>query len=203
MGTTSSAPAPTLACSSAPSSRSSSPSPASAPPSRCTRWSRQNEAVALGFVATRTFEACMIFIGVVSLLSLMTLRQELAGATGANGAALVVTGASLVATYNWTFMLGQTLMPGFNALLLGSLMYRSGLVPRIIPSMALIGAPLLIAAVFLTLFGVLNQGSTLQAVGALPVAAWEFSLGVWLAEGLESSPITAEMIAPGTQTTRA
>ena len=114
---------------------------------------RQNEGVALGFVAARVLEAAMIFTGVVSLLSLVTLRQDLGGAAGANAAALVTTGASHVAIYNGTFLLGQTLMPGINALLLGSLMYRSRLVPRIIPVIGLIGAPLLITAVIATLFG--------------------------------------------------
>src|ERR1035441_716207 len=92
----------------------------------------------------------MIFTGVISLLSLVTLRQDLGGAAGANAAALVTTAASHVAIYNWTFLISQTLMPGINALLLGSLMYRSRLVPRVIPVMGLIGGPLLIAAVIPT-----------------------------------------------------
>ena len=114
---------------------------------------RQNEGVALGFVAARVLEAGLIFTGVVSLLSLVTLRQDLGGAAGANAAALVTAGASHVAVYNWTFLLGQTLMPGINALLLGSLLYRSRLVPRVIPVIGLIGGPLLIVAVIATLFG--------------------------------------------------
>ena len=113
---------------------------------------RQNEGVALGFVAARVLEAAMIFTGVVSLLSLVTLRQDLGGAAGAN-AALVTIAASHVAIYNWTFLLSQSLMPGINALLLGSVLYRSRLVPRIIPVLGLIGAPLLICAVIATLFG--------------------------------------------------
>ncbi len=75
----------------------------------------------------------MILTGVVSLLSLVTVRQDLGAAAGANAAALVTTGASHVAVYKWTFLLSQSLMPGINALLLGSLLYRSRLVPRIIP----------------------------------------------------------------------
>src|ERR1700761_1344497 len=82
---------------------------------------RQNEGFALGFVAARVLEAAMIFTGVLSLLSLVTLRHDLGGAAGANAAALVTTGASHVAVYNWTMLLGQTLMPCINALLLGSL----------------------------------------------------------------------------------
>jgi hypothetical protein len=156
---------------------------------------RQNEGVALGFVAARVLEAGMIFTGVVSLLSLVTLRQ--AGATGANAAALVTTAASHVAVYNWAFLLGQSLMPGINALLLGSLVYRSRLVPRIIPVVGLIGAPLLICTVIATLFGGLKLGS--PELAALPVAAWELSLGLWLVvKGFKPSPITTGMTATDT-----
>ena len=160
---------------------------------------RQNEGVALGFVAARVLEAVMIFTGVVSLLSLVTLRQDLGGAAGANAAALVTVGASHVAVYNWTFLLSQTLMPGINALLLGSLMYRSRLVPRVIPVMGLIGGPLLIIAVFATLFGQHSSLTGLAGLPVIPVAAWEFSLGVWLVvKGFRPSPITAEMTAAST-----
>jgi Domain of unknown function (DUF4386) len=159
---------------------------------------RQNEGVALGFAAARVLEAGMIFAGVVSLLSLVTLRQDLGGAAGANAAALVTTAASHVAVYNWTFLLGQTLMPAINALLLGSLMYRSRLVPRIIPLLGLIGAPILIASVISTLFRADHQ-ITVLALGFLPVAVWEFSLGVWLVvKGFRPSPITTAMTAADT-----
>jgi hypothetical protein len=156
---------------------------------------RQNEGVALGFVTTRVLEAGMIFTGVVSLLSLLTLRQDLGGAAGANAASLVTTAASHVAVYKWTFLLSQSLMPVINALLLGSLMYRSRLVPRVIPMMGLIGAPILLASVIATMFRTDHQ-ITVLALGFLPVAAWEFSLGVWLAvKGFRPCPITAEIAA--------
>ena len=159
---------------------------------------RQHEGLALGFVTARVLEGAMIFTGVVSLLSLVTLRQDLGGATGANAAALVTAGASHVAVYKWTFLLSQTLMPGINALLLGSLMYRSRLVPRIIPVLGFIGAPLLIASVVTTLFRTDHQ-ITVLAMGFLPVAVWEFSLGVWLVvKGFKPSPITAAMDAAST-----
>jgi hypothetical protein len=155
---------------------------------------RQNEGVALGFVAARVLEAVMIFTGVVSLLSLVTLRQDLGGA---NAATLVTIGASHIAVYNWTFLLSQSLMPAINALLLGSLMYRSRLVPRVIPVLGLIGAPLLICTVITTLFGGFKLGS--PELAALPVAAWELSLGLWLVvKGFRPSPITAEMTAAST-----
>jgi hypothetical protein len=158
---------------------------------------RQNEGAALGFVAARVLEAVMIFTGVVSLLSLVTLRQDLGTAAGANAAALVTAGAAHVAIYNWTFLLSQSLMPGINALLLGSLLYRSRLVPRVIPVIGLIGAPFLICTVIATLFGGMKLGS--PEFAAFPVAAWELSLGLWLVvKGFRPSPITAAIDAAST-----
>ena len=135
---------------------------------------RQNEGVALGFVGSRTLEAATIFAGVVSLLSVVTLRQ--AGA----GAGALVTGQALVGLYDWTFLLGQSLMPAVNALLLGSLLYQSRLVPRVLPVLGFIGAPLLVASTMATLFGANEYGSGLSGLAALPIAVWEFSLGVYL-----------------------
>jgi hypothetical protein len=153
---------------------------------------RQNEGMALGFVAVRTLEAAMIFTGVVSILSLVHLRQDLGAAGAADPGSLFTTGASLVATYNGTFLLGQTLMPCMSAVLLGTLMYRSGLVPRAIPLMGLIGAPLLITSTIAVLFGIIEPISAWSAIATLPVALWELSLGFWLTfKGFKPSPITA------------
>jgi hypothetical protein len=158
---------------------------------------RQNEGFALGFVTARVIEAGLIFTGVLSLLSLVTLRQDLGGTAGANAASLVATGASHVAIYKWTFVLGQNLMPAINALLLGTLMYRSRLVPRILPVIGLIAGPLLIASVIATMFGGIKLGSPI--IAGLPVAAWELSLGLWLVvKGFRPSPITAGMDAAST-----
>jgi hypothetical protein len=161
---------------------------------------RQNAGMALGFVASRTLEAAMIFTGVASLLSLVTLHQDLGSSTGANAASLVTIGASHIATYNWAFTLGQSLMPGINALLLGTLMYRSGLVPRVLPVIGLIGAPLHITAVVLTMFGVIDRIGSVAALAALPIAVWEFSLGVYLVvKGFKPCPITDAINAASTR----
>jgi hypothetical protein len=149
---------------------------------------RQNEGVALGFVGSRTLEAAIIVAGVVSLLSVVTLRQAGAGPDA------VATGQALVAMYDWTFLFGPGFMAAVNALLLGSLMYRSGLVPRIIPLAGLIGAPILLVSDTATLFGLWGQTSVPALIAVLPVALWEFSLGVWLVvKGFKPSPITADM----------
>ncbi len=149
---------------------------------------RQNQAAALGFVGSRTLEGAAIVAGVVALMSIVTLRQAGAGAAG------LVTGQALVANYNWFFLLGQSLMPVLNALLLGSLLYRSRLVPRILPLVGLIGAPLLLASDIAVMFGLWDRISTPSAILALPIAAWEFSLGIYLVvKGFKPSPITAGM----------
>jgi hypothetical protein len=153
---------------------------------------RQSEAAALGFVTTRLLEAAVIFVGVISLLSVVTLRSDLAGATGADASSLVTTGQALVAIRDWTFLLGPGLMAGLNALLLGYLMFRSGLVPRAIAILGLIAGPLMLASATGVLFGFFSQLSPVATIVALPVFFWELSLGVWLVvKGFKPSPITA------------
>jgi ABC-type enterochelin transport system permease subunit len=144
----------------------------------------------------------MIFTGGLSLLTLVHLRQGLGTAAGLDRDSLVTTGASLVSIYNGTLLLGQTLMPCLSAVLLGTLMYRSGLVPRAIPLVGLIGAPLLITSTIAAFFGVIPQLSAWSAIATLPVALWELSLGLWLTfKGFKPSPITAGMTAARTPPT--
>ncbi|HEX6552333.1 MAG TPA: DUF4386 domain-containing protein [Ktedonobacteraceae bacterium] len=145
---------------------------------------RQNEGVALGFVGSRVLEASTIFAGVASLLSVVTLRQ--AGA----GAGALVASQTLVALYDRTFFLGQSFIPAVNALLLGSLLYQSRLVPRVLPVLGFTGAALLVASDTGILFGLWGPMSSLAAIAALPIAIWEFSLGVYLVvKGFKPSPI--------------
>ena len=150
---------------------------------------RQNEAVALGLVGSRVLEAAGILAGVACLLTIVSLREAGAG----NGA--LVTGQALVALYDRINLLSQSLMPIVNDLLLGYLLYKSRLVPRVLPVLAFIGAPLLLVADAAVLFGVVERVSTLPAIAVLPVALFEFSLGVYLTvKGFRPSPITADMV---------
>jgi hypothetical protein len=135
---------------------------------------RQNETLALGFVGSRVVEAATILVGVGSLLTIVTLRQDGAGADA------MVIGDALVALYDRAFLLGQSTMPIVNALLLGTLMYQSRLVPRLLPVLGLIGAPLLLAANTGILFDLWDRTSAIPAIAFLPIAIWEFSLGVYL-----------------------
>jgi Domain of unknown function (DUF4386) len=148
---------------------------------------RQNEAMALGFIGSRVLEASTIFADVVCLLAIVTLRR--AGV----GAEALVTGKALVALYG-LFRLGQNLMPAVNDLLLGSLLYQSRLVPRVLPLLGFIGAPLLIANTIVVMFGITTGPIyVLTGIGVLPIALFEFSLGVWLTvKGFNASAIIAE-----------
>ncbi|WP_203230186.1 DUF4386 domain-containing protein [Segeticoccus rhizosphaerae] len=153
---------------------------------------RVSQTAALGFVTARLLETCLIFVGVISLLTIITLRTDVAGTAGANSAALVTTGHGLVAVYTWTFLLSQSLMPVACDLLLGYVLYRSGLVPRILPIVAFVGAPLLLASDIAVFFGAYPNVSPVAALAALPVAAFELSLGLWLiVKGFEPTPLTS------------
>jgi hypothetical protein len=149
---------------------------------------------ALGFVASRVLEASMIFVGVVSVLGVFTLRQEYAGS---DDTAAVTAAQSLVAIKDWTFLLGPGLLPAVNALCLATVLYRSRLAPRIIPIIGLAGAPILLASFAATLFGAYEQVSGPSLLAALPIAVWEFSLGVWLTvKGFRSSPAADTAVVP-------
>ena len=154
---------------------------------------RQNEGVALGYVTARVLESAVIMVGIFSVLSVMTLRQNFAGAAGADAAALVAVGRSLVAVHDWTFLLGPGFLAGLgNGMLLGYLMYRSGLVPRGMALLGLVGGPLLTAAMVAVLFGVFEAGSAWQAIATIPEFFWELSLGIYLiVKGFKPSPITS------------
>jgi hypothetical protein len=157
---------------------------------------RQNHAVALAYVTSRLLESALIMVGIVSVLSVVTLRQDFAGVTGTDTASLVIAGKSLVAIHDWTFLLGPTLLAGLgNGLLLGYLMYTSGLVPRRMVLLGLIGGPLVIIATVCVLFGVFKAGSSWQAIGTGPEFLWELSFGIYLiVKGFKPSPITTERI---------
>jgi len=125
---------------------------------------RQNEGVALGLVGSRVLEAAGILAGVACLLTIVSLREAGAG----NGA--LVTGQTLAILYDRINLLSQSLMPAVNDLLLGYLLYKSRLVPRVLPVLAFIGAPLLLVSDAAVLFGVVERVSALPAIATLPVA---------------------------------
>jgi hypothetical protein len=153
---------------------------------------RLNESLALGFVTTRMFEAAVIMVGVVSLLAVVAMRQDAGGTAGADQASLVTTGQALVAVRDYTFQFGPNICAALNALMIGTILYRSRLVPRLIPAMGLLAVlPLLMAGVA-TILGVTEQGSVWFAPGGALIFVWELSLGIYLTvKGFKPSALTA------------
>ncbi len=151
---------------------------------------RHNESLALGFVASRVLESGVIVMGIISVLSVVTLRKDFAGVAGTDVPSLLVAGKSMVAVHKWTFLLGPGVCAGVgNGLLLGYLMYRSGLVPRRMALLGLIGGPLLIASDLAVLFGAYKQTSGTAGVLTIPEFAWELSLGIYLiTKGFKPAP---------------
>jgi hypothetical protein len=162
---------------------------------------KHSERAALGFVTSRVIEATMIFVGVLAIMSVLTLRNDVAGTAGADDGSLLTIGRTLLAVHDWTFLIGPGLMAAVNGLCLGTVMYRSRLVPRIIPTIGLIGAPLLLISDIATLFGKWDQLDPKAAAFALPIAAWEFSLGIWMTfKGFQSPDTVAAEVAHTTPT---
>ncbi len=151
---------------------------------------KQNEGVALGLVASRILESSTIFVGVAFLLSVVTLRQAGAGADA------LVTSHVLVSLYDRIFLLGQSFMPAVNDLLLGFLLYQSRLVPRVLSLIGIVGAVPLVAGYIAVLFGLMGQHAPLEGLASLPVALFEFSLGVWLVvKGFKTTEASERILA--------
>jgi hypothetical protein len=147
---------------------------------------KQNESLALGLVASRILESSTIFSGVAFLLTIVSLRQ-----TG-TGADALVTAHALAALYDRIFLLGQSFMPAICDLLLGFMLFKSRLVPRGLSLIGIVGGPVLLVGYFAVMFGLIGQHTSLAGLSALPVALFEFSLGVWLVvKGFNRSTVTA------------
>lgn len=162
---------------------------------------RHHEATALGFLSGRLLEAAIIAVGMVSVLTVVTLRQDGAVA-GTDEAALIAVGQSLVAVHDWTFLVGPSFFLGANSLLLAYLVYRLRLAPRWIALLGIIGGPLVFVSALGVLFGLYS--ATTHAVSAVPVFAWEVSFAVYLiAKGFKPSTSTTDPTAPVLEETAA
>src|SRR6187551_514145 len=135
---------------------------------------RQSEELALGYVTARLFECTFILVGIVAVLGVVTLQQDVAGAAEGSVA------YTLAAIKDWTFLLGPGWVVGWgNGLILGYLMYASELVPRKMAWLGLVGGPLIIASGTAVLFGVDHPSGTLQGLATIPEFLWELSLGIY------------------------
>ena len=156
---------------------------------------KENESLAVGYVCFRLLEAILIIIGIICLLSIVTLSQEFAKEVAPNLSSFLTTGYLLVTIHNWTFLLGPNLALGSSTLMMSYFLYDSKLVPRFISVLGLAGGFLILACALLVLFGVFLQVSTWGAVLAIPVFAYEMSLAVWLiVKGFNSSTVYSSLV---------
>jgi uncharacterized protein DUF4386 len=135
---------------------------------------RQFEELSIGYVTARLFECTFILVGIVAVLGIVTLQQQVAGAAEGSVA------YTLAAIKDWTFWLGPGWVVGWgNGLILGYLMYKSGLVPRRMCWLGLVGGPLIVVSGTLVMFGVADGSGTLQGLATIPEFLWELSLGIY------------------------
>ena len=156
---------------------------------------RRFPALSLGFVTARVMESVFIGVGVLSVLTLVTMRQDFSGAVAGDAAGLAVTSQALVTLQEWTFNLGPGFVVGVgNGLILGYMMYRTGLVPRGLAMLGLVGGALIVLSGTAVIFGVTEAGSAAQVLASMPEFVWELSFGIYLiAKGFKPAAITAEM----------
>jgi hypothetical protein len=151
---------------------------------------RQNEILSLGYVTARIMECVFIAIGILMVLAIVQLRHD----AGTEAAALGGLAESLAAIKDLTFLLGPGFVVGIgNGLILGYLMYTSGLVPRGLAILGLIGGPLIILSGIGVMFDLYDAGGPVQGIATIPEFIWELGLGIYpLVWGFKSSAILAE-----------
>ena len=156
---------------------------------------RRFPVLSLSFVAARIMESVFIAVGILAVVTLVTMRQDFSGAA-ADSSALAATSHALVTLQEWTFNLGPGVVVGVgNGLILGYMMYRTGLVPRAMAMLGLIGGPLIVLSGTAILLGVIEAGSTAHNLAVIPEFFWELSFGIYLiVKGFKPAAITAEMV---------
>jgi hypothetical protein len=150
---------------------------------------KYNERMALACVGFRLLEAGMIIIGIMSLLTIVTLNHEFLEESNPDTGTYLIVGKSLIALHDWTFLFGPNLLLGPSTLMTAYLLYQSKLVPRFISFLGLVGGPLISTCGILVLFGSFSQVSVWGGLLAIPVFLYEMILAIWLLVKGFSSPV--------------
>jgi hypothetical protein len=150
---------------------------------------RFSEMGAVAYLSARLVEAMFIAIGIVSILTILFLRDATPAITDS------ALGQVLNAVYDRSFLVGPGFFAGVaNGIILGYLMYRTGLVPRGMTMLGLIGGPLIVLSGITIMLGLTERGGSLQGIATIPEFFWELSLGIYcVVKGFRSTAIT-----PGT-----
>ncbi|MGK7377186.1 DUF4386 domain-containing protein [Planococcus sp. 1R117A] len=156
---------------------------------------KYNETIALWHVCFRFLEAVVITVGLISVLALLTLSQAFLAADSPDTASFQAAGTSLIAIHDWTFMLGPLFFLGVNTIMYSYIFYQTRLVPRFISVLGIIGAICVFVCALLVMFDVIEQVSLWGGILAVPVAATEMILAVWLIVKGFNEPALASMAA--------
>jgi hypothetical protein len=154
---------------------------------------RRYPGLALGFVTARVMESVFIAVGVLSILSIVTMRQDFASNGATDPATITTVGHAFVTLQEWTFILGPGFVVGVgNGILLGYMLYRSNLVPRGMAILGLVGGPLVCISGAAVVLGLIEGGSVVQTMACMPEFFWELSLGIYLiVKGFKPAAVTA------------
>lgn len=137
--------------------------------------------LALSFVAARVMESVFIGVGILAVLTVVTLRQDYAAVDEQSAAGLAAVGDAFLAMQEWTFNLGPAFVVGVgNGCILGWMMFRTGLVPRRLAVLGLIGGPFIIASGSAAILGIIEPGGVAQNLSAAPEFLWELFFGIYL-----------------------
>jgi len=134
---------------------------------------KHNEGLAPGYVGLRILEAVVFIVGVISILSLLTLSQKYVEGTldASNFQAL---GTLLLGVYDWSWVVGPLIFFALSTLPFYYLLYKSKLIPQWLSGWGLIGG------ILVTLFGLLSMFGISPAILAGPIAVQEMVLAIWL-----------------------
>lgn len=137
---------------------------------------KQNEGMALGYVGIRIVEGMLVVAAATSALLVLTLSQDYGRSGGAGARPL---GDLLLATREWTYLIGTMLVFSLSALVLYTLLYRAALIPAWLSLWGLAGALLLAVVALLRIFGREFSGTT-ETLLAAPIGLNEMVLALWL-----------------------
>jgi len=151
---------------------------------------KYNQSMAIATVSFRLLEATMIIVGILCLLTIVTLSHEFAKDIHPDAASYLFAGKSLMAMHKWTFLYGPNLALGPSTFMTAYLLYKSKLVPRFITVLGMIGGPMIFMCAVLVTFGFFTQTSLWGGLMAIPVFLYEMSLAIrLLVKGFNSTEV--------------
>lgn len=139
-----------------------------------------SESLGLGYLCFRMLEVFFILLGIVSVLTTLSLSVHYSNHIIQDNAMDESVGFAFISLHNWTFILGPNFMLAINTFLYSYTFFKTGLVPKGLSLLGLTAACLIMLAAILELFGIIYQISVWGILLAFPIALYEMSLSVWL-----------------------